>query len=625
MPAAKGTRTWLVFAACAIAVIAALGWTTAALLRLEHAERGARNEVERQQRMRVALWRMEALIAPRLAEEAARPYFHYAAFYAPQRAYTRMLWPVEPGEVLVPSPLLTFSDPFFKLHFQVDSAGVVTSPQVPEGNLRDLAEAAYTTSESVVAAAERLAEFRKTADGSFASVAPALAVDNVGRREEVAEKLRNKAELLSNSSNDQQAQLALEWSSRAGNVLMSQQRAIEQQAASPSQTKTTDSSVSVSPFTPLWSGPAGKRQLFLVRHVKVPPSQLTQGVWTDWPAIRDALVSSVADILPGAEVTPAEQPETCDPGTLLAGIPAVLSAGRFGAAPPPLVTSLRAILGLSWAVVLTAIICVGAVLQAAVELGRRRGEFVSAVTHELRTPLTTFRMYSEMLAEGMVSGQKERQEYLATLRDESDHLARLVENVLTYARIEQGRAMPSRRERITVGELIERAVQRPADRARRAGVQFDIVIGNGCGAAADALTGAAEVVTDTGAVEQILSNLIDNAIKYACPAEPSVMLAVMRRSEAGRDEICIGVSDKGPGIAPDDGERIFRAFTRGSETRKSVVQGVGLGLAISRRLARNLGGDLRLRPKADGDGTGTGNAAGATFVLMLPVASDADA
>ena len=85
-----------------------------------------------------------------------------------------------------------------------------------------------------------------------------------------------------------------------------------------------------------------------------------------------------------------------------------------------------------------------------VALSERRGAFVSAVTHELRTPLTTFRMYAEMLAEGMVPSPEARQKYLETLRREADRLAHLVENVLQYARLERGRP-GGRRENVTAG------------------------------------------------------------------------------------------------------------------------------------------------------------------------------
>jgi len=304
-------------------------------------------------------------------------------------------------------------------------------------------------------------------------------------------------------------------------------------------------------------------------------------------------------------------------------MPAVLAPGPLPEAGSPSLTPLRATLAVSWVLVLAAIGTVAVVLRAAMDLSRRRGKFVSAVTHELRTPLTTFRMYSDMLVEGMVLGEQARREYLATLRDESDHLSRLVENVLTYARIEQGRELPARRDRLTVDELIARATVRPAERARRAGAKLSIDLRNAdAEPSPDLAPGVASVVvaTDVGAVEQIVGNLIDNAVRYAVPVDSRVDIlisldspAVNRKAVPGM--LCICVADHGPGVEAKDADRIFRPFVRGPggvrAGQNTVVQGVGLGLAISRQLARHLGGDLKL---CGPDGRG------ARFVLLLPIA-----
>ena len=102
-----------------------------------------------------------------------------------------------------------------------------------------------------------------------------------------------------------------------------------------------------------------------------------------------------------------------------------------------------------------AISAVGFTLRSTMALGERRARFASAVTHELRTPLTTFRMYSEMLADDMVKDPAQRATYLSTLRSEADRLSRLVENVLCFARLEDGRYR-GRRERVAVSDLLER-------------------------------------------------------------------------------------------------------------------------------------------------------------------------
>src|SRR5262249_13969656 len=113
---------------------------------------------------------------------------------------------------------------------------------------------------------------------------------------------------------------------------------------------------------------------------------------------------------------------------------------------------------------------VAALLYGVMALSERRRMFVSAVTHELRTPLTTFRLYTDMLAEGMVPSEERRAEYLRRLQSESQRLGHLVENVLFYARLEGGRA--AGREAVDLRELIAATLDRLRDRAQAAGLEL---------------------------------------------------------------------------------------------------------------------------------------------------------
>jgi len=607
-------RTWTIYAACVAAVVGVLGWSTLTLLRLEQAEFDARRQADLQERIRLALWRMESILAARLAEESGRPYFHYAPFYAPHRAYTRLLMPVETGEVLVPSPLLTYSDPFVKLHFQVDPDGILTSPQAPAGDLRTEAETRYTTPEAVERHNEMLAHLRDMLGLEHSDAGTALV--NIEQQQSFDRLLQQKVKQIAGSKG-QRAQTVHEYGSRLLNTQLLQKAVIARNQGLQAPARQAEAAwqddgpdegggVRVGPFVVQWKQDGAAPALLLVRTVHVRGRKFTQGLWADWAAIRSTLLEAVSDLLPEADLQPATDPVAADPGLMLASIPALLSPGLCEAATLPLFTPMRGIVGLSWLVATAAIITIGVVLRAAVDLSRRRGEFVSAVTHELRTPLTTFRMYCEMLAEGMVTDERAKGEYLATLQDEADHLSRVVENVLTYARIEQGRSTAARRDRMTVRELIDQATARAAQRARRSGVELSTDLGGPDDHVADAT-----VVTDPSAVEQILLNLIDNAVKYGAAHRPRVDVKVARTDGALR----ISISDNGRGIPPREAERIFQPFTRGSSshaaggTVASVHQGVGLGLAISRRLARDLGGDLLL-DRAGGPG--------ATFVLTLP-------
>ena len=141
-----------------------MAWVSVVALRADRAEFDASRRAVLEENARLALWRMDSFLAPLLAMEGARPVFEYRAFYPAERAYTRMFAQIQPGEVLVPSPLLTEDSPYVLLHFQVGPDGTVSSPQVPTGNMRDLAESGYTTQDRIVASAARLEELEGMLD-----------------------------------------------------------------------------------------------------------------------------------------------------------------------------------------------------------------------------------------------------------------------------------------------------------------------------------------------------------------------------------------------------------------------------------------------------------------------------
>jgi signal transduction histidine kinase len=281
---------------------------------------------------------------------------------------------------------------------------------------------------------------------------------------------------------------------------------------------------------------------------------------------------------------------------MLAALPVRLAPGEPAAEPAARLSPVRVMLATAWGSVLLAAAAVGMLLRAAISLSERRGAFVSAVTHELRTPLTTFRMYTEMLAEKMVPDEQKREHYLNTLRTEADRLGHLVENVLAYARLERG---PATRDTppVRLGELLERTGQRLRGRAAQAGMELVVE--------ADDDARATLVRANGSAVEQILFNLVDNACKYASAAgDRRIHLEAGCADGTAR----IRVRDHGPGIPPGERSRIFRPFRKSAHEAADTAPGVGLGLALSRRLALSMGSDL------DIDGQ---TADGACFVLTL--------
>lgn len=699
--------TWLIFSICALAVLEGLGWITWQALRSERREAEARAQSEFQERIRLALWRMESEVTPIIAQEAARPYFHYRPFYPAERAYNRMWQEVESGEVLVPSPLLESSGQFVRLHFQVAPDGQITSPQSPTGNMRDLAESQYVDGEFIVLAGELLDELSAivTSDPArqlqtASSEAPPQAAVDPSPQQLFVEPLRDDAggakaasrsdkefevrqQTAQNaySQNDQRRNRAAgslgeskvqnieipatvaaapppaevppgrETTEKAirkdsdGPVLAADSKLRTETAKkegpalsepSPSVLKletdmldpTTAGSGSPLPGKPAapklkqyqsvgpvpdqheveqgpllprwWRNPrTGADELIVQRTVTVRGRDLSQGFWCDWPGLRSRLVASISDLLPRATLRPVwvDTEQAAPRGLRLASLPVLLVPGSTVVASIPAWTPTHVTLGLTWFAVIAAIAAFGFVLRAAMELGDRRGRFVSAVTHELRTPLTTFCLYTEMLADGMVKDDGARRDYLATLKNESKRLAGIVENVLEYARLGGGRRTNGHAV-APAGALLDQVTPHLRQRARAASMELEILARG---------VDRIDLAIDPQTFERILTNLVDNACKYAGDAaDRRIHLAAMP-TRAG---IEIRVRDHGPGVPRREHRRIFQAFQRGRDANESAKSGLGLGLALARGLARGSGGDLRL-----GDASG-----GAEFILSLPAA-----
>lgn len=221
---------------------------------------------------------------------------------------------------------------------------------------------------------------------------------------------------------------------------------------------------------------------------------------------------------------------------------------------------------------------------------RRKTDFVANVSHELKTPLTAIRLHAEMLESGRVGSDEKRQHYLRVLVAESRRLARLVESVLTFSRLDRGR-QPLRPEALDLAEEVTTvcAAARPAAEATGMRLEADMPV-------------ACRVRADRDALAQCLHNLIDNAVKYA--GRGTVRLS----ATASADRVALRVCDEGPGVAPALRERVFEAFERADQSLTAVQQGVGLGLAITRRLVVAMGGAVRCEAAPGG---------GACFVVEL--------
>ena len=361
--------------------------------------------------------------------------------------------------------------------------------------------------------------------------------------------------------------------------------------------------VDVGPLIPLWlPHPEGSRKpragLRTTRRYRRRANCSRVSLSTG-PRLRESLLDEARDLLVDAELVRVlpDASEVDPAGRYLANVPAALIASA-----PVIAVSTGSDTGDarrsawpgSWPS--SPSLAVGITLHKSVELSERRRRFVSTVTHELRTPLTTFKMYSEMLAEGVVPEGERRQQYLETLKDESERLSTLVDNVLTQARLEQ-RAGVRRTEKLTLEGLLARVTPPLHRQAEMSGMTLDV----DC-----ASPESSPVEVDSGSIGQVLRNLVDNAGKYGRNGANSM---VSLHVELQNGALIMKVRDHGPGVAQRRGKSIFSPFDRGDRDAADPSPGLGLGLSIARGLARDMNGDVTLESPPDG---------GACFRLEVP-------
>lgn len=613
---------WIGFALCLAVVLAAMGWVSLSLVRLDRAESEAQAQAALEQKVRLALWRADSALAPLVARENVRPSFAYTPFFPADRGYSRMLNRPPGQEMLSPSPLLTEAAPYVMVHFQFESDGRLSSPQAPTGSLYRLAVPRYLTEQKVRDAQSRLEQVGKLVDRPrLAALLPAHAAAPVevvmsppppGTDQQLARR-QHRADVQQRGQGAVEFDLRNEALQQNVNAMAQSQQGFPsapQSGPAPPSQLVPSTDLSGVAMTPLWIG----GQLLLARRVTVGGHEYVQGCLLDWPTIKVFLLETVEDLLPQADFQPEEswQPgpkaswyleltSEADEAHRLAALPvrlvASLSMPEADGSLSPMLLSLS----VAWTCVLLAAGAVAGLLAGVLRLGQRRAAFVSAVTHELRTPLTTFQMYAEMLAEGMVPDPAQQRQYLDTLRAEAQRLTHLVENVLAYARLERGRA-GARLETVRLQTLLAPVVERLAGRARQAGMELLTEH--------DEAENEAMVCVNPAAVEQVLFNLVDNACKYAAGAEDK-RIHLAARCADGRVEI--SVRDHGPGVPIRAQGRLFRLFAKSAHEAARTAPGIGLGLVLSRRLARDMGGDLRLAHAAS---------CGACFLLSLKRGQD---
>jgi len=259
-----------------------------------------------------------------------------------------------------------------------------------------------------------------------------------------------------------------------------------------------------------------------------------------------------------------------------------------GGMPPP-----RTPLFLSM-LMLVVLVGVGGLVQLRreVELARLRDDFVSGASHELRTPLAQIRLFAELQRSGTLRTEEQRQRAVDVIDREARRLTHLLENVLHFN--EPAAAVIARRT-TSVGDVID-------DVAEGLGLLID---SKGSGLRRDVEPGLWVSMTDDS-LKRILSNLLDNALKYGPRGQTLVVTAA--RTPRG---ILIGVEDEGPGVPAADRDLIWQRYRRLDRDIRGPEPGTGVGLAVVADLARENGGDAWVEESPAG---------GARFVVLFPAA-----
>jgi signal transduction histidine kinase len=229
-----------------------------------------------------------------------------------------------------------------------------------------------------------------------------------------------------------------------------------------------------------------------------------------------------------------------------------------------------------------------------VRMAELRSQFVSSVSHELKTPLTAIRMFAETLRLGRTKNAKTQDEYLETIVNESQRLTRLLNNVLDFSKIEEGKRT-YRPERTSLNEIIQTAARAMEYPLSQQGFKLHIQVDEEL----------LEVSVDRDAIEQAILNLLHNAMKYSGQSRDIDLRLLEKNGQA-----LIQVIDRGIGIEPHEQERIFDKFYRIPSSENERLPGTGLGLSLVAHIAKAHGGHIDVKSTPG---------KGSTFSIYLPL------
>jgi signal transduction histidine kinase len=226
--------------------------------------------------------------------------------------------------------------------------------------------------------------------------------------------------------------------------------------------------------------------------------------------------------------------------------------------------------------------------------GQLQSDFVSAVSHEFRSPLTTLRQLTELLADGRILDEGRRRQYFSVMQKETSRLHQLVENLLDFGRMDAGRRQ-YRLESLDFASIVLENVEQFQSEAGASGHEIEL----------SANDGPLMVEADREALQRVVRNLLENAVKYS----PGARTVWVETEREGRSAV-LRVRDQGIGIPVEEKKRIFEKFVRGDAAKRAAIPGTGIGLAMVNEIVRVHHGQVEVASEVG---------AGSTFVVRLPL------
>jgi signal transduction histidine kinase len=235
--------------------------------------------------------------------------------------------------------------------------------------------------------------------------------------------------------------------------------------------------------------------------------------------------------------------------------------------------------------------------QKAMSANKSKDQFLANMSHEMRTPLTAIIGFSDLIAGGVSS--HEAIEFQDTIRRNASHLLSLIDEILDFSKIESG-TMTIERSAIETADFFHTIESSFLPEVERKKIELKVKLGPDV---------APAVITDPKRLRQMVTNLIGNAVKFTDAGTVQVEVQVI--DDRGRPQLRIRVIDSGIGIEPASQDKLFSPFAQADMALSRKYGGTGLGLALSRKIARALGGELMIESSLPGQGS--------TFALWVPI------